>query len=220
MKVHHSTGMLALFLLLLSSCSIPKIIVLHDPLSAEEHLRLGSIYESQGKTDLAREQYRAATDQDPKQARAWTLLGDLSYQLDDLKQAEKAYGKALDLDPRNGDLHNNLAWVYTRQGRKLSKAQELVTRAMELAPDHRPYYLDTLGVVLMKQGNLEESITALKASVATMPPGQRDMLAEAYEHLAEALTAAGDHAEADAAREQHRRLQQGPAQEPVPAQSP
>src|SRR4030067_250758 len=43
---------IALFLsaLLLSGCSLPKIIVLHDPLSADEHVRLGGVYDAPGQT--------------------------------------------------------------------------------------------------------------------------------------------------------------------------
>ena len=209
-------ALVLLTLLLLSGCSIPKIIVLHDPLSAEEHLRLGGIYETQGKTDLARDQYRMAAEQDPKSGRAWTLLGDISYRLSDLEQAEKAYTKALDLEPQSGDLHNNLAWVYAQQERKLGKARKLVDRALELAPDHRPYYLDTLGVIQTRQGSVEEAITSLSEAVSTIPPDQRAMLAEAYQHLAEALAAAGRTEQADAAREQQRRLTQDAAPEHAP----
>ena len=103
------------------------------------------IDDTQGKGELARDQYQAAVRQDKKHLRAWTRLGDSTFRLKEYKAAEKAYGKALDLDPKNGDLHNNLAWVYVQQDRMLSKAQDLVVTAMELTPDHRPDYLDTLG---------------------------------------------------------------------------
>ncbi len=40
-------------LLFLAGCSLPRIIVLNDPLSAEDRVKLGRIYESQGKTEPA-----------------------------------------------------------------------------------------------------------------------------------------------------------------------
>lgn len=198
--------LILLTLPLLSGCSIPKIIVLHDPLSAEEHLRLGSIYETQGKPDLARDQYRMAAEQDPKNLKAWRLLGDLASSLDDLKQAEKAYAKALDLDPRSGDLHNNLAWVYAKRDRRLGRARELVERALELTPEHRPYYLDTLGVLQLKQGKPEEAVASLAEAVSTIPESRHEMLAEAYGHLADALAAAGRAEEANTARERSEQM--------------
>jgi Tfp pilus assembly protein PilF len=193
-----------------SACSLPKIIVLHDPLSAEEHLRLGSIYASQGKTDLAREQYRMATRQDKKNTKAWMLYGDLSVRTGDADEAERAYRKALDLDPMNGDLYNNLAWVRVQQGEDLQDARELVRKALELKPANRPYYLDTLGVILLQQGNAAEAVAALEESVAAIPVEQSGFLAEAYAHLSGAYEAAGDAERARHARKRSQQLKQAP----------
>lgn len=187
-------------------CSLPKIIVLHDPLSADEHVRLGGIYSSQGKTGLARDQYQAAVKQDKKHAKAWSLLGDASYQLKEYREAEKAYETALDLDPKSGDLHNNLAWVYVQQDRKLGKARELVSSAMALTPEHRPYYLDTLGVILLRLGKTGDAVAALTESVNTIPKDQSGFLAEAYLHLADAYAAEGSEERAAEARMRHREL--------------
>ncbi len=177
--------------LLLSACALPRIIVLHDPLTPEEHDNLGRIYESQGKTELALSQYRDALRQDKKHLPSLLLLGDLSYRLEKYDEAESAYRKALDLDPKNADCMNDLAWVYLRTGKNLGKARDLITAALALNPGHRPYYLDTLGVVLLKQGDAAAAITALQESVDTLPQDQPDLLAEAKQHLEEARKAAG-----------------------------
>jgi Tfp pilus assembly protein PilF len=172
--------------LLLSACSLPRIIVLHDPLTPEEHDNLGRIYESQGKSDLALEQYREALRADKKHLPSLLLLGDLLYRTDDYAGAEEAYAKALKLDQKNGDVLNNVAWVYIKMGKKLDKAKEMVADAMTADPSHRPYYLDTLGVVLLKLGNAAGAITALQEAVDTLPKDRQDLLAEAQEHLEEA----------------------------------
>lgn len=207
-----------LFLALLPGCSIPKIIILHDPLSAEEHVRLGEIYEKQGKTDLAATQYREAVRRNKKHVRAWMLLGDSACRRADYAEAQDAYETALELDRGNGDLHNNLAWVYALRGRKLEKAEALVRSAMELNPANRPYYLDTLGMVLLKQGRAGDAVAALEEATATIPEKQRAMLAEAYRHLADALAAAGERERAESARREHRRLTTdgGPERSPSP----
>lgn len=172
--------------LLLSACSLPRIIVLHDPLTTEEHDNLGRIYESQGKSDLALEQYREALRQDKKHLPSLLLLGDLLYRTNDYVGAEEAYAKALKLDPKNGDILNNMAWVCIKTGKKLDKAKEMVSDAMTVNPSHRPYYLDTLGVVLLKLGNAAGAITALQEAVDTLPKDRQDLLVEAQEHLEEA----------------------------------
>ncbi len=191
----------------LSGCSLPRIIVLHDPLSAVEHDNLGRIYESQGKPDLALEEYREALKQDKKHVPSLLLLGDLSYRTKDYAGAEAAFAKAVKLDPKNGDACNNLAWVYLQTGTKLEKARGLIARAMTLTPDHRPYYLDTLGVLLLKLGNTGEAISALNESLATLPKDRRDLLAEAQGHLAEAYKAGGDEARYQEALQRQRELQ-------------
>ena len=178
--------------LLLSACSLPRIIVLHDPLTAEEHDNLGRIYESQGKFDLALEQYREALRKDKNHLPSLLLLGDVLYRTNDYPGAESAYTKALKLDPKNGDVLNDLAWVYIRTGKNLNKAKEVISQALTLNPAHRPYYLDTLGVVLLKLGSAAEAITALQEAVDTLPKENADLLAEAEGHLAEAYKAAGD----------------------------
>ncbi|MEK6745017.1 MAG: tetratricopeptide repeat protein [Nitrospirota bacterium] len=216
MQQNNSLKTILVLALLLSGCSLPKIIVLHDPLSADEHVRLGGIYDTQGKVELARDQYRAAVRQDKKLLRAWALLGDSAFRSKEYEEAEQAYGQALDLDPKNGDLHNNLAWVYVQQDRKLGKAQDLVTAALELNPDHRPYYLDTLGVIQLKLGKVQDAIASLRGSTETIPRDLPDLLAEAYQHLAEAYRAAGDIPAADKALERQRQLKPETPLEKVP----
>jgi len=191
----------------LSGCSLPRIIVLHDPLSAGEHDNLGRIYESQGKYDLALEQYREALKQDKKHVPSLLLLGDLSYRTKDYASAESAFTQVSRLDPKNGDACNNLAWVYIQMGSKLEKARELINHALIVTPDHRPYYLDTLGVLLLKLGNAGDAIAALNESLSTLPKDRRDLLAEAQGHLAEAYKATGEEVKYQEALQRQRELQ-------------
>lgn len=181
-----------LALLFLASCSLPRIIILNDPLSVEEHDKLGVIYESQQKYELAAEQYRAALKKDPASIRSLLLLGDLSFRMKNYYGAESAYKKAIKLQPENGDIYNNLCWVYLEQHTALDKAGTLIGIAMTKTPEHRAYYLDTMGVILLRIGRTADSITALKEAVESLPKDNYAYLSEAYQHLAEAYRTAGD----------------------------
>lgn len=194
--------LIALFASLTGCSGLPKVIVLHDPLSADEHAKLGRIYESQGKDELALAEYKSGIKKDKNNIDLWRFLAELSYRLGDLKTAERGFEKTTVLQPGNGDLYNNLAWVYIKQRRNLEKAEALTRKAMQLKPENRPYYQDTLGVVLLGQGKVEEAVRALEEAVASIPRDRPVFLSEAYRHLSEAYRAAGDEARArDAALE-------------------
>jgi tetratricopeptide (TPR) repeat protein len=186
----------AVMIALSSGCSIPRIIILNDPLVADEHEKLGRIYESQGKFEIAAEQYRAASKQDPKSVSPVLLLGDLSFRTKQYPEAESAYRKAAKLQPQNGDIYNNLCWIYLEQNENLEEAEKLVEKALEATPEHRAYYLDTRGVVFLRQGRFAEAIAALTEALELLPADPVAPVLEAYGHLAEAYRAGGDEAKA------------------------
>jgi len=185
-------AVLCLSSILIHGCSLPKIIILHDPLTPEEHNNLGRIYESQQQFDQAMQQYQAALKKDSNFVPSLLLFGDLSYRLKKYAEAESAYKKAIKLQPGNGDIYNNLCWVYIDQQINMDIAADLVQKAMALTPAHRSYYLDTLGVILLESGKPAESIDALKQAVDLISEDTPEYLSEAYTHLAEAYTAAGN----------------------------
>ncbi len=189
-------------ILFLAGCSLPKIIILHDPLSAEEHNNLGRIYESQNNFEQAMQQYHSALKKDPNFVPSLLLLGDLSYRLKKYSDAETAYKKAIKLQPENGDIYNNLCWVYIDQKINLDAAAELIHKALSLTPEHRPYYLDTLGMIFLRSGKTTESIATLKQAVELLPQDVPAYIVEAYSHLAEAYTAYGDMAAAHEAEQE------------------
>lgn len=131
-----------LFNFLLSvGCSLPRIIVLDDPLSPEEHLNLGVAYERNGELDSAVKEYEAASRKLPA---AYLYLGNISFGKGELNEAERYYRTAIDKDPGNADACNNLAWLYYTKKENLGEAEELVLRALTLNPAKKDIYQDTL----------------------------------------------------------------------------
>ena len=128
-------------LLLFSGCSFPRIIILKDPLTPEEHLNLGVAYEKQGEFEPAIKEYRAATKKLP---RAYLYLGNVHFQKKDLGKAEEYYKKAIKNDPRNADAYNNLAWLYYTKKENLEQAEHLALKAIDLDPSKEDIYRDTL----------------------------------------------------------------------------
>jgi len=135
--------------ILLLSCSFPKISILKDPLTPEEHLNLGVTYEKQGEFDQAIREYQLAAKKLPI---GLLYIGNAYFSKKDWGQAEIHFRKVIEKDPKNAAAHNNLAWLYYQQGRNLEEAEALAQRALALDPFHRSLYEDTLEKVREKKG--------------------------------------------------------------------
>ena len=136
-------------LVIIAGCAMPRIIIYDDPLSSEEHLKLGMAYEKDGELDNAIREYKAAARRLPI---AYLYLGNVHFQKNELDEAEKYYKKAIRKEAHNADAHNNLAWLYYIREENLDKAENLALRAMELDPSKRDVYMDTLEKVRELKG--------------------------------------------------------------------
>ena len=155
-KVHSSLSylsislLLTIYCLLIAGCSLPRIIVLEDPLSPEEHLNLGVAYERKGELDSAIKEYEAASKQLPM---AYLYLGNISFQKKELDEAERYYLEAMRKDPGNADACNNLAWLYYTKRANLEEAEELALKALTLNPAKKDIYQDTLEKIRELKGS-------------------------------------------------------------------
>ncbi|GAB4388194.1 MAG: tetratricopeptide repeat protein [Thermodesulfovibrionales bacterium] len=141
-------GVLTAFL---AACGgMPRIVVLDDPLTPEEHLNLGVAYEKRGELDLAVKEYEAASGELPL---GYLYLGNARFLMEDYDRAERAYRKAVRKMPGNADAHNNLAWLLYTKGERLDEAESHALRALELDPTGDGVYRDTLEKIraLMKE---------------------------------------------------------------------
>lgn len=138
-----------LFLMILSSfwlsaCGMPKIVILHDPLTPEEHLQLGLSYEKQGLLDEAMKHYKEASRTD---ARGFLFIANLFLNQAKYDEAEENYKRAIKKDSNLADAYNNLAWLYYLKGERLDEAESLVKKAIELERENQhklKIYEDTL----------------------------------------------------------------------------
>lgn len=108
---------------------------------------------------------------------------------------ERDLRRILALDADNAMALNALGYTLADRGERLEEARTLVLRALEQAPEE-PAYVDSLGWVEYRLGNLEEAVALLRRAFAAFPNH------EVAAHLGEALWAVGDE---DAARRTWRR---------------
>ena len=114
---------------------------------------LGTVRERAGAYDEALERYRAASDQDAKteykiaSARVVRIMRSQQDRLDSLSmladrqavsldEARRELESALEVEPRNGSIHSELAQVHAATGR-IKQARKEFESAVEVSPDSR-----------------------------------------------------------------------------------
>ncbi len=115
-------------------------------------------------------------------------LADLKIASGKLAEAEEQLQGVLKLAPANVPALNNLAWIY--QQKKDGRALETAEKAFAQAPDS-PAVLDTLGWLLVDQGNVARGLPLLKSAAAKLPDSP-----DIHYHLASGLAKSGDKAAA------------------------
>lgn len=169
-------------------------------LSGKLRNELGRLLHRRGMWKKALEKYEAALKPETQpgaKARITYNIGLAQFALGRLEQAQEAFGKALELDPKLPDAANALAYTYATLGTKLDEAELLARRALtklsevkSLArralagdPEKIALYLDTLGFVLHRLGKNDEARAALERALASATEDDGELAAEIYYHL-------------------------------------
>lgn len=159
-----------------------------DPLSADEHMRLGASYEDQGLREQATKEYASALREQRDYLPAMMALGNAAFQGGDLIEAEIYYRKVLKLVPDHAGANNNLAMVFLVRGSRLEYAETLAKTALKQAGPFRPYVLDTLANVYIREGRYPQAKDALDEAERSCGP-ENGLLREHLAHSRRALAA-------------------------------
>ena len=144
-----------------------------------------------GRSDRALERLTEALDRGERtgaldateRAALLATVGGVHAQQGDTTAAEAAYRDAIAADPSNAMALNNYAYSLAERGQQLQDALAMAQQAVDLAP-RRAAFLDTLGWVHYKLGNLYDARTWMERAVET-----GDASAAVYEHLGDVLQA-------------------------------
>ena len=82
------------------------------------HTELGSLYLLDGRSAIALEEARIALAADSNYAPAYNLLGLTHMGLNEMKQAEENFQKALSLAPGDPEISNNYGWFLCQTNRE------------------------------------------------------------------------------------------------------
>jgi tetratricopeptide (TPR) repeat protein len=108
-------------------------------------------------------------------------------------EAEAAFREALRRDPLHAPTLNYLGYMLADRNERLDEALDLITRALQIEP-HNPSYIDSLGWVHFRKGNLDEARRHLQRAAAMLPGNS-----VVQDHLGDVMHALGDRRAAAAA---------------------
>jgi cytochrome c-type biogenesis protein CcmH/NrfG len=104
----------------------------------------------------------------PDNVEAWTRLGHVYFDTDQVISAIKAYERSLELQPGNPDVWTDLGVMYRRNKQPL-KAIEAFDRAYTIQPNHTTSRINKGIVLLYDLNKPEETITVWEELLATNP---------------------------------------------------
>lgn len=100
-----------------------------------------------------------------------------------------AYEEVAAINPDYVPVLNNLAWLY--RDKDLNKSIQYIEKARSLAPED-PFVLDTLGMLVLKKGDVEQAYEFVKKAADRLPNE-----AQIHLHLSQILIQKGNFSEAE-----------------------
>ena len=161
-----------------------------QPKNPQLRLQEGWVLAHAERWDQAIESLNAVLKDFPRDKRtrdtARFSLSNAYTQKGDKAKGEAVLEEVLKEDPDNTQANNDLAYLWSEQGKNLEKAKAMVDKALKAEPDNAAY-LDTLGWVLHQMGQHEEALKPL-LQAAEKPRGQDPTI---YDHLGDIYTSLG-----------------------------
>ncbi len=159
-----------------------NVLLMKDPLTAEEHNDLGVAYENEGKYELAIREYKAALKKNNELVVPLVNIGNVFLKQKNYSEAEKYFEQALRMDPHNLEAANNLASLYLIVGKEYKKALETLTSAVVFNKGFPPYAMDTMGVLYYRLGNRDKALFFL-TNACENAEGNNELIKEIDNHL-------------------------------------
>jgi tetratricopeptide (TPR) repeat protein len=130
-----------------------------DSTSARRHLKVGLEADRQGHLDAAIQEFRKATELNPKLADAFVALGQAHIEKHDYDGAIAPLNRALELSPQLADAHRLLGYALLAQG-YAAKAIPHLERVDDKG---------ALGIAESEAGQLPEAVANLSGALAKRP---------------------------------------------------
>jgi len=158
--------------------------------NVQAHLSLAEALQEADRIAEADEVLAEAERRFPRNADVAFQQGALLEQRGDIRGAEAAFRRVLDIDPDHAPALNYLGYMLADRGERLQEAVALIERALAIDPDNGAY-LDSLGWAYYRLGRYREAEPLLRRAAEQLPTNS-----VVQEHLGDLLAALGRRAEA------------------------
>ena len=139
-----------------------------DPNSSGTYDLLISTYVAANKLPQAIALLEGLLSRSPDNARAMMVQALIYEKMNDASKAREVYERLLALKPDSPHALNNLAYLYSERLDQLDRAYDLAQKARALQPAEAGI-ADTLGWILYKKGDYQQSRTLLQESAQKLP---------------------------------------------------
>ncbi|MBS1153444.1 MAG: hypothetical protein H6Q89_5142 [Myxococcaceae bacterium] len=129
---------------------------------------LSGLYERGGRLGEAVNVLTQALKRRPKDELLLYALGTVYERKGETQKSLEKMRSVLDVNPDNANAMNFIGYLLADNGRDFDEAERLLTRALELKPDNASY-LDSLGWVYFRRGELEKAVETLQRANTVSP---------------------------------------------------
>ncbi len=140
---------------------------------------LATLYEQDGRITQALQFYKQLTTIQPQNVNCHGNVGILSLQLQQYDDAEKAFRKVIELDPKQSFGYHYLAYLYLKMNRKLPEAGKLAEKAVALEKTGENFFI--LSWACKVNGDRASAVSAIQQAIE-LEPGNIDYR-QMYEQL-------------------------------------
>ena len=163
---------------------ILKALYEENPYEPKAVSSLGEFYGRQGRQEDSIFLYSRYLEKHPDDESVLYSLAVSYYYSDRIPEALSAMRDVISRNPENFDAMNFIGYTYAERGEKLDYAEELISKALDLAPG-RGYIIDSLGWVYYQRGDFTKALEYLLRASKIPPPDPAilEHLGDVYEKL-------------------------------------
>jgi tetratricopeptide (TPR) repeat protein len=148
-----------------------------SPFEVDSYYKRGIALYKSGKEQEAIEDFNKVLTMDSRSISSYVYRGLCREKIGEYVEALKDYTSALSINPKDANIHNNLAWLYaTAMDEKVQdkvKALEHAKKAAELSNEKKADILDTLARAYLMNEMNKEAIEAEKKALKIEPNNKR-----------------------------------------------